>query len=73
MHIYNPALYSRWVSITKGNVKEIAKAVGNEFGSDFILTDLQHDAFISKASQDPGLAEIYRDEYAIVYQLIANQ
>ncbi len=69
MHIYNPALYARWVNITRGNVKDISKAIGNEFGSDYILTDLQHEGFIDQAAMDPGLVEMYRDEYAIVYQV----
>ena len=35
-----------------------------------LLTDLAHDAFLNRAKADPGLKEVYRDQYAIAYAVV---
>jgi hypothetical protein len=63
-------LYDRWVDITQGRVENPSSAIVVEFGSRFVLTDLQHESFIQEAEADPGLEEVYRDEDAIVYRVL---
>jgi hypothetical protein len=70
MQLYDADLYDRWVDITQGRVENPSSAIVVEFGSRFVLTDLQHEAFIQEAEDDPGLEEVYRDEDAIVYRVL---
>ena len=67
MQLYNPALYDEWVQITSGDVSAPSRIISGTFGSDYILTDLQHQGFIRQAKSDPGLTEVYQDGDAIVY------
>ena len=67
MQLYNPALYDEWVQITSGDVAAPSRLIAGTFGSDYILTDLQHKDFILQANSDPGLVAVYRDGDAIVY------
>jgi hypothetical protein len=70
MQLYDADLYDRWVEITRGRVSNPSAAIAAEFGSRYILTDLLHEDFIRQAEEDPGLVEVYRDEDAIVYQVV---
>jgi len=69
MSIYNPDLYSHWVDITRGNVDQIAETARKDFGASYILTDLRHENFLNAAGKDPQLEVVYRDEYAVIYQV----
>jgi hypothetical protein len=69
MSIYNPALYSKWVDVTRGKVDQIAETVQKDFGASFIFTDLRHESFLTAAGLDPGLEEVFRDEYAVVFRV----
>jgi hypothetical protein len=70
MHIYNPELYERWVDVSRGKVDHIARVVEKEFGASYIISDLRHQGFLEQAARDPALQEMYRDEYAVVYQIV---
>jgi hypothetical protein len=69
--LYNEALYETWADITKGQVVRPSQAILQEFGARYVLTDLRHTAFLSRAADDPGLAEVYRDRDAVVFQVKA--
>lgn len=68
MFIYDPDLYHLWVDITQGEVERPSKAIEQDFGAHYILTDLRHESFLEQAANDPDLLEVYRDGDAVVYQ-----
>ena len=70
MQLYDAQLYDEWVDITKGRVETPAKPIHDAFGAEYILTDLKHKGFLREARADPGLEEVYRDEYAIIFQVL---
>ncbi|GAB4548785.1 MAG: hypothetical protein Kow0063_43700 [Anaerolineae bacterium] len=70
MQLYDPELYDLWVDISKGRVERPAPAISGKFGASYILTDLKHDDFLDEAGDDPGLVEVFRDDYAAVFQVV---
>ena len=70
MQIADPALYDLWVKITQGRVKNLSEVIPARFGAEYIHTDLNHGGFINAAGQDGGLKEVYRDQQAIIYQVV---
>ncbi|MCL4302876.1 MAG: hypothetical protein KJ077_44720 [Anaerolineae bacterium] len=69
MQLYDPDLYDLWVNITRGRVKTPAQTIVETFGARYIITDLDHKGFLRQAKADPHLAEVYRDEYAAIFQV----
>ena len=67
MQEHDPALYDEWVKITRGQVARPAAEIRAKFGAAYILTDLQHQAFLDRAKADPRLQEVYRDRYAAIF------
>jgi hypothetical protein len=63
-------MYDRWVAITNGSVNLPSKDIFERFGSSYAVTDLSHTGFIRKAEGDPNLKEVFRDNNAIVYQVV---
>jgi len=68
---YDPELYDLWVDITDGEVEAPSKLIRVQFGSSYVLTDLAHKGFLRRASEDPGLREVYRDDDAVVFQVLS--
>jgi hypothetical protein len=69
MELYDPDLYNTWVKITRGQIDRPSDVIRSRFGGQYVVTDLVHTAFIDRARQDPGLAEVFRDRHAIVYSV----
>jgi hypothetical protein len=69
MELYNAGLYAEWVKITQGKIKQPSTAIRGRFGAEYVLSDLQHGAFIEQARSDPGLKEVYRDKYAVIFEV----
>jgi hypothetical protein len=67
MSRHDLALYAEWVRITQGEVLRPGTAIRERFNADYVFSDLQHDAFLAQATHDPGLQEIYRDNYAVIF------
>lgn len=67
LELYDADLYATWVKITQGKVKTASAAIRSDFGGDYVLTDLKHTAFINQAKNDPGLTEVFRDKFSLVY------
>lgn len=67
MELYDADLYDTWVKITQGKIDPPSATIRSLFHGDYVLTDLQHTAFINLAKKDPGLQEVFRDKYAIIY------
>lgn len=70
LQIADPDLFSLWEKITRGNVKNLSEIISGRFAAQYIHTDLKHTDFIKTAEQDPGLREVYRDEQAVIFEVI---
>ena len=69
MQLYDAPLYEDWVKITQGKVERPGAQIRSRFGGDYVITDLQHTAFLKQANNDPGLKEVFRDKYAVVFKV----
>lgn len=69
MELQDEALFDRWVDITQGRVAEPGAAIRDEFGAAYVFSDLNHEDFMDEAADDPLLQEVYRDDYAVIYQV----
>lgn len=69
MQIHDPGLYDTWVRLANGDMRPISSLVVNTFGARYIVSDVQNDAFLEAAEDDPYLVEVYRDEWAVVYEI----
>ena len=67
MELYNPDLFALWRDITQGRVAQPSTVIRQQFGGDYVFSDLNHDNFLAQAAQDPDLVEVYRDEYAVIF------
>lgn len=70
MQLYDPNLYDLWTLITQGKVDRPSRIIADTFGSQYVHTDLNHSRFIRAAEKDPGLKEVYRDDQAILYEVL---
>lgn len=70
MQTYDPDLYDLWVLITQGKVDDPSQFIAGKFGSQYVHTDLNHENFIKVAGKDPGLKEVYRDDQAVLYEVV---
>jgi hypothetical protein len=72
MQLYDPNLYALWVEITKGNVANPSQIILSKFDSRYVHTDLNHGAFLRVAEEDMGLNEVYRDDQAVIFEVVAG-
>lgn len=70
MQLYDADLYSLWVKITQGKIENPSQTIADTFGSRYIHTDLKHQDFLRVAAKDPGLKEVYRDDEAVLFEVI---
>lgn len=69
LQLYDPGLYDLWVDITRGRVAAPARTIADTFEAEYVITDLDHTRFLRQAQSDPQLIEVYRDEYAAIFQI----
>ena len=72
LQLYNADLYDLWVKITQGDVENPSQVIATTFGSQYVHTDLNHRDFLDVAARDAGLEEVYRDDQAIIFKVIAQ-
>ncbi len=70
LQLYDAELYNLWVEITQGDVENPSQVIATTFGSRYVHTDLNHGDFLHVAAGDPGLKEVYRDDQAVVFEVI---
>ena len=70
MQLYDQNTYDLWVLITRGEVDQPSQFIANHFHSRYVHSDLKHGNFIREAEQDPGLHEVYRDDQAVVFEVV---
>lgn len=66
MELHDPDLFAEWVDVTQGRVENPSAFIRDKFGAEFVFSDLNHDSFMDQAAADPGLEEVYRDDYAVI-------
>jgi hypothetical protein len=72
LQLYDAELYDLWVKITQGDVETPSQIIAGTFDSRYIHTDLNHGDFLRVAAEDPGLKEVYRDDQAVIFEVIAQ-
>lgn len=72
LQLYDSKLYELWVDISQGRVERPAQTIVEAFGAGYIITDLNHKGFLGEAGNDPQLVEVYRDEYAVVFEITSQ-
>lgn len=72
LQIYDAELYDLWVDITQGDVENPSHTIATTFGSRFVHTDLKHEDFLQIAAEDPGLKEVYRDDQAVLFEVVSR-
>jgi hypothetical protein len=70
LQLYDADLYGVWVEITQGDVEKPSQVIATTFGSRYVHTDLNHGDFLQVAAEDPGLKEVYRDDQAVIFEVI---
>jgi hypothetical protein len=70
MQLYDQESYDLWVLITRGEVDQPSQFIANHFHSHYVHSDLKHGKFIRKAELDPGLYEVYRDDQAVIFEVV---
>lgn len=70
MQLYDADLYDDWVAITRGNVDQPSRMILMRFSARYIHTDLLHTRFLEKAAEDPGMREVYRDDQAVIFEIM---
>jgi len=70
MQLHDSELYDLWRDISKGRVDGPSEPIVQRFGAGYVMTDLKHEDFLDEAGDDPNLVEMFRDEYAAVFQVI---
>lgn len=71
MQLYDPDLYDEWVAITRGKVDQPSEIISKRFSARYVHTDLEHKKFILRAQEDPRMREAYRDEQAIIFEILS--
>ena len=67
MELYDADLFDTWVAITRGKIENPGSIIRQQFGGQYIFSDLKHTNFMERAEADPTLEEVYRDHDAIIY------
>jgi hypothetical protein len=67
MQLYDADLYDQWVDITRGRVEQPGAIIRDRFHARYVISDLNHKAFMDRAAADPLMREVFRDSYAVVY------
>lgn len=70
LQLYDSELYDQWVGITRGEVKNPSQLILQNFSARYVFTDLAHQDFLRQASNDNGMKEVYRDEQAVIFQVL---
>ena len=72
LQLYDADLYDLWVDITQGDVENPSELIATTFESRYIHTDLNHGDFLDVAAADPGLKEVYRDDQAVIFEVVSR-
>lgn len=65
----DPVRYYLWIDLTQGRGLDLSQDIRQQFGAEYVVSDLKHTAFLNRAASDPQMEEVYRDENSIVYHV----
>ncbi|MBK9123477.1 MAG: hypothetical protein IPM16_10215 [Chloroflexi bacterium] len=65
----DPDLWEAWTQIRLGEVANPSEAILTKFGTRFIVSGVEAQAFIAQADADPAMRVVYEDEYALVWEI----
>lgn len=66
---YRADLYDIWRKITRGEIELPGLLISTMFGADYVISDLAHQRFLASATADPHLHEVFRDGYAVIFEV----
>jgi hypothetical protein len=69
MSIEDPEGYIVWRAVTQGRETTPSKVIRERFQSPYVLSDMEHRAFLRVAAADPGLEEVFRSRTVVVYRV----
>lgn len=69
MELYDRKLYDTWVKLTRVEIKKPADVIRQQFGAEYVISDLDHETFINAARNDPQFEIVYSDNTAIVFHI----
>jgi hypothetical protein len=72
MRLKNEKLYREYEKVTRGKIKNPADEIVNDFKSNFVVTDNDHEDFIDQADKDKRFVKRFSDEYATVYEIVMS-
>ena len=67
---YRADLYDTWRAITRGQIALPGLLIATMFESHYVISDLDHANFLERAAADPHLHEVFRDQEAVIFQVI---
>jgi len=67
---YDKDLYDEWVQITRGRMEKPSQIILKRFSTRYVHTDLEHGDFLRQAEKDPDMIEVYRDNQAVIFQIL---
>jgi hypothetical protein len=70
LQLYDRDAYDLWVLITRGEISQPSQFIANHFHSRYVHSDLKHGDFLRQAEKDPGLHEVYRDDQAVIFEVV---
>lgn len=70
MQLYDSDLYDTWVQITRGKIEQSSQIIAGRFSARYVHSDLNHKDFLRAAARDRGLKEVYRDDQAVIFEVI---
>jgi len=71
---YDEDLFKLWKDIVEGGIADPSSIIKERFNADYAIVvarSRNRRAFIMRAAYDPGMREVYRDKYCIVYRIDA--
>lgn len=66
---YDAALYDAWVALTRGQVADPVPVIRDQFGADYIVSDLHHTELLDQLAASSQVRELYRDNYAVIFEI----
>jgi hypothetical protein len=69
MQMHDEKLYDLWVPLVRGEITQPSQFIDNVFHARYVHTDLNHNAFIRRAGNDPYMQEVYRDDQSVIFQV----
>jgi hypothetical protein len=69
MFLADPQLYRQWSIIGHGEAEFPSRAIRDQFGARWVITDRAHQVFIAQAARDPDMEMVFEAPGALVYRV----